>query len=80
MNTTHVKYAIMCGFVVSLTALPAQAQRGVLTLRQCIELATAHNPGIIAADKSVERARTLQGTAWDIDKTDLTLSHAARWC
>ena len=64
----------MCGLAAPLATQPAQAQRVALTLRQCLELATAHNPSIMAADKSVERARTLQGTAWDIDKTGLTLS------
>lgn len=74
MNRIYVKFTIMCGLAAPLATQPAQAQRVALTLRQCLELATAHNPSIMAADKSVERARTLQGTAWDIDKTGLTLS------
>ena len=37
-------------------------------------MAYEKNYKILAANKSIERAKNLQATAWDIDKTDLTLS------
>lgn len=54
-------------------AVAANAQDKVMTLQQCLEMAMTQNYQVQAANKSVERAKTLQGTAWDIDKTDLTL-------
>lgn len=54
------------------TASAQQGQR--LSLRQCIDLALANNYGMKAAEKSVERQKALQGTAWDLDKTELSLS------
>lgn len=64
--------------VISLTlicAMPsAFAQTKVLSLQQCLNLAMSQNYQVQAANKSVERAKNLQGTAWDIDKTDISLS------
>lgn len=51
-----------------------QAQHKVLNLQQCLNMAYEKNYKILAANKSIERAKKLQATAWDIDKTDLTLS------
>ena len=51
-----------------------QAQHKVLNLQQCLNMAYEKNYKILAANKSIERAKNLQATAWDIDKTDLTLS------
>ena len=63
--------------VLALTAsaAAAQGQDAVrrLTMRQCMDMALTANYGVRMADKSVERARVMQGTAWDIDKTDVTL-------
>lgn len=57
------------------TAATAQGQDAArrLTLKQCMDRALAANYGVQAANKSIERARAMQGTAWDIDKTDVTL-------
>ena len=52
----------------------AHAQKHALTLQQCIDLATKQSYSLQAAEKSVERAKAMQGTAWDLDKTDLSLS------
>lgn len=54
------------------TASAQQEQR--LSLRQCMDMAVANNYGMKAAEKSVERQKALQGTAWDLDKTELSLS------
>lgn len=50
------------------------AQDKVLTLQECIDLGLKQNPQILSAGKAVERAKAMQGTAWDIDKTELSLS------
>ncbi len=43
-----------------------------LSLQQCMDRASQDNLSVRAAQKGVERAQALQGTAWDLDKTDLT--------
>ncbi len=53
-------------------SLGAMAQQ--LTLQQCLDMAVTQNLSLKAAGKSVERARALQGTAWDLEKTELSLS------
>ena len=63
-------------FIISaLAILPitASAQQR-LSLRQCMDMAIANNYGAEAAEKSVERQKALQGTAWDLEKTELSLS------
>ena len=75
-----MKTALMmtrCLIVVSMAlfSLPALAQQGKsMTLKQCIDIGLTNNYGIKAAEKSVERAKAMQGSAWDLDKTDITLS------
>ncbi len=48
--------------------------RKVLNLQQCVDWALQNNPTIRIGQKSVERAKAMQGTAWDVDKTELSLS------
>lgn len=55
-------------------ALSANAQEKVLSLQQCIDIALRQNYSIEVASKQVERAKVLQGTAWDVGKTDVSLS------
>ncbi len=55
-------------------ALSTHAQTTRLSLQQCIDLALAQNDKVQAAAKSEQQAKTLQATAWDVDKTELTLS------
>ncbi len=75
-----MKTALMmtrCLIVVSMAlfSLPTLAQQGKsMTLKQCIGIGLTNNYGIKAAEKSVERAKAMQGSAWDLDKTDITLS------
>ena len=45
-----------------------------LTLPQCLSLAAEHNLTLRQAGLQVDRARTMQGTAWDVDKTGVSLS------
>lgn len=50
------------------------SQTRKVTLQECINMAVEKNPQMQVANKSVERAKALQGTAWEIDKTELSLS------
>lgn len=45
-----------------------------ITLTQCLALASEHNLTLKQGDLQVERARTMQATAWDVDKTELSLA------
>ena len=66
----------------SFMAAPAQAQTAAgagaaaqrMSLDECLDFAAGHNLALKTADRQVERARTLQGTAWDVDRTELSLS------
>ena len=68
MKKTLISIGLVC------LALGCQAQTKVLSLQQCLDMALGQNYQIQAAQKSVERAKALQGTAWDLDKTELSLS------
>lgn len=57
----------------ALCTLVSAASAQTLTLQQCLDLAAEHNTTLKAADAQVERARIMQGTAWDLDKTEVTL-------
>ncbi len=64
-------------FIIALlimVSICSHAQKRVLSMEQCVDFALENNYGMMAANKSVERARSLQGTAWDIDKTELSVS------
>lgn len=68
MKKILISIALVC------LALGSHAQTKVLNLQQCLDMALGQNYQVQAAQKSVERAKALQGTAWDIDKTELSLS------
>lgn len=53
-------------------ALRSSAQE--LTLEQCLDMAEKKNLSLRAARGEAERSEILEGTAWDIDKTELSLS------
>ncbi len=59
--------------IIYICALPLHAGAQTLTLEDCIGRAMEHNIELQSAEKGVERARTLQGTAWDMEKTELAL-------
>lgn len=50
------------------------SQTRKVSLQECINMALEKNPQMQVSNKSVERAKALQGTAWEIDKTELSLS------
>ncbi len=45
-----------------------------MSLEDCFKFADANNISLQAASAAVERSRIMEGTAWDIDKTELSLS------
>lgn len=60
--------------IIALCAIGVRAHAQTLTLPQCLALASERNLTLKQSDLQVARARTLQGTAWDVDKTELSLS------
>lgn len=57
-----------------LISFPAIITAQTMSLDECLRLATDNNVSLRAAKINVDKARLMEGTAWDIDKTDLTLS------
>lgn len=45
-----------------------------MSLQKCFELASQQSLAIQAGQKSIERAKANEGTAWDMDKTEVALS------
>lgn len=62
----------LCGLALLPQTVLSQTRK--LSLQECINMALEKNPQMQVANKSVERAKALQGTAWEIDKTELSLS------
>lgn len=61
-----------CGLALLPQTVLSQTRK--VSLQECINMALEKNPQMQVANKSVERAKALQGTAWEIDKTELSLS------
>lgn len=53
------------------------AQPKSLTEEECIDIALLNNPAVRQSRLAVERAKALQGTAFDVDGTSVTLSQDA---
>lgn len=62
----------LCGLALLPQAVLSQTRK--VSLQECINMALEKNPQMLVANKSVERAKALQGTAWEMDKTELSLS------
>ena len=45
-----------------------------ITLQQCFQLADRQNLALQSGRKAVEKAQVMQGTAWDLDKTEIAFS------
>lgn len=68
---------IFCGLAFALVLLShaaAFAQTKKMTLQQCVQMATDKNLQMQVVNKQIERAKALLGTAWDLGKTDISLS------
>lgn len=62
----------LCGLALLPQTVLSQTRK--VSLQECINMALEKNPQMQVANKSVERAKALQGTAWEIDKAELSLS------
>lgn len=62
----------LCGLALLPQTVLSQTRK--VSLQECINMALEKNPQMQVANKTVERAKALQGTAWEIDKTELSLS------
>ena len=60
--------------VASAHLFDATVPGTLMSLQQCFEMASQQNLQIQAGRKSVERAKVMQGTAWDVDKTGIAFS------
>lgn len=69
-----IKQFIISAVIIIPVATASAQQEQRMSLRQCMDMAIANNYGMKAAEKSVERQKALQGTAWDLEKTELSLS------
>lgn len=65
----HITIIVM---LVMTIASSAQTKR--LTLDECVRVAMQQNRMVRASQQQVARAKALQATAWDIEKTELSLS------
>lgn len=72
---TKIRISILT-FLVILLAVPSgvSAQESVNTLDECIRLAMDNNLTMKSGRISIERAKDLQGTAFNIEKTGFSLS------
>ena len=71
MNT--FKYIIL---TICIGALPlsSSAQEKIMMLQECIDMALNNNLDMKAGTVTVGKARDLQDTAFDMEKTSVTLS------
>ena len=65
---------ILMSFALACLAQGAMAQTKTMNLKECLDMAMKESYQIKVAEKTVERAKNLQGTAWDVDKTEVALS------
>lgn len=65
---------IIAAATFCMPTVAAQAQEQAMTLQQCIDTALAGNLDIKGGEASAEKARAMQGTAYDLDKTSVSLS------
>lgn len=65
---------ILISVILFSMGLMAHAQTKKLNLQQCLDMAMQQNYDVLMAQKSVEKAKVMQGSAWDLDKTEVALS------
>lgn len=71
LNYKQISFGLV-GMLLSHVATFAQTKS--MSLPQCVQMAVEKNLQMQFVNKQIERAKALQGTAWDIDKTDFSLS------
>ena len=74
-NAADVRSIVMAAMLslLSLSVTEMKAQRKY-SLQECIDMALGQNALVKMADKAVEKTKTMEGTAWDIEKTELSLA------
>ncbi len=70
MNIRH----ILLGAALLSGCMPSVAQQLRLSLQECIDRAVENSPDMRVGRLSVEKAKAMQGTAFDLDKTGIALS------
>lgn len=70
MQTTHYIYTFA---LASLLALPSAAQRR-MSMDECVSMALERNLTLRSGQIAVEKAEALQGTSFDLEPTELSLS------
>ncbi|MBP5507865.1 MAG: TolC family protein, partial [Prevotella sp.] len=61
-------YSTLLVLICCLSSVDAQS------LAECIEMARAKNMGVKVADLQVQRARRMEGSYFEMEKTELSLS------
>ncbi len=69
----HIKIVLLITGLAAIGSSTISAQSRALTLDECIDLAMNRSRSIRAGIISAEMAETLKGTAFDVDKTAVTL-------
>lgn len=72
MNKKHIISYSAAVLLALSNIVPAAAQRRV-SLDECLRIATENNLIMKSAGIAVERAKAMQGTAFDVEKTGVTL-------
>ena len=63
-------YSTLLILICCLSSVDAQS------LAKCIEIARANNMGVKVADLQVQRAKRMEGSYFELDRTELSLSQA----
>ncbi len=74
MRTSIIIAATSALFAITTAQAQSNNAPRKLTLEQCVATALKNNYGVQAAQTQTEKAEILQATAWDLDKTSLSLS------
>lgn len=61
-------------YLSSASGFDASIPGEKMTLQQCFQLADRQNLALQSGRKAVEKAQVMQGTAWDLDKTEIAFS------
>ncbi|MCM1504872.1 MAG: TolC family protein [Muribaculum sp.] len=68
-----IKTALLATVLASISPLASSSQSQALTLEECLELAMNRSRSIRAGIITAEKAETLKGTAFDVEKTAVSL-------
>ena len=72
-----MRYMIIMVLMMAAAASSAQQQSQRLTLKECVDLALAHNLSYKSATMSVNQSRLMEGTSFDAPQTQVSLVQTA---